>query len=76
MADPKGQTCRRVLANGTTAEVIDTAPMACVSCALGGHGRRTLFMALTALGKFADRVIERAGRIDAVEVDVGGVGWP
>src|SRR3954451_67167 len=76
VADPKGKTCRRVLADGSTVQVIDTAPMACVSCTLGGDGRRTLFMALTALGNFADRVIERAGRVDMVGVEVGGPGWP
>lgn len=76
VADPKGRTCRRVLPDGAVAEVIDTSPMACVSCALGGEQRRTLFMALSALGNFAERVVERPGRIDVVEVDVPGAGWP
>jgi len=76
VGDPKGRACYRIVPGTGVTERIDTAPGACVACVLGGPARTTLFLAIGALGDMADRARERAGRIDAVEVDVPGAGRP
>jgi sugar lactone lactonase YvrE len=57
------------------AEIAAAAPFA-VACALGGLDRRTLFLcsADTDLQRLGQGDTE--GRIDVVEVDVPGAGWP
>jgi sugar lactone lactonase YvrE len=76
VGDPKGKTCQRVGPDGLVTDVIDTSPMACIACALGGTDRRTLFLALSAIGDFAEQAVTRPGRIDALRTDIAGAGLP
>ena len=75
-ADPKGCHCYRMTATGTISHTIGTAPMQAVACALGGPGRRTLFITLGEIRPFKEMAADRRGRIDIVEVEVPGAGWP
>jgi sugar lactone lactonase YvrE len=85
MADPHHKCCVRILDGGQITHIVDTAPYETVACALGGEDRRTLFLVLApdrnepgavrfALGDSPAEA--RPGRVDAMEVDVPGAGWP
>jgi sugar lactone lactonase YvrE len=81
-----GREFRRVLEGGQVAATV--APSAegwsATACALGGEDRRTLFMLEhwpePRLGAMLDPAADVSsplrGRIDAVQVDVPGAGWP
>lgn len=75
MADAGGSGCFRVAEGG---EILDsvTASLPVYACALGGPDRRTLHL-ITAPG-FGEAICagKGLGRIEAVEVDVPGAGWP
>jgi sugar lactone lactonase YvrE len=75
-ADVPNQRCVRVREGG---EVLDTVAVdrGCFSCALGGPGRRTLFIAATQWGGL-EKVAELAGtgQIVAVEAPAPAAGWP
>jgi sugar lactone lactonase YvrE len=75
MADAFGAGCFRVAEGG---EILDSvvASQPVFACALGGPDRRTLYL-ITALG-FGEEVAagKGLGRIEVVEVDVPGAGWP
>ena len=75
MADAYRGGCHRIGAGG---EVLDevTAGQPVFACALGGPERRTLF--LVTAPAFGEAVCAGtgAGRVEAVEVDVPGAGWP
>jgi sugar lactone lactonase YvrE len=85
MADSHHQCCLRVLDGGQITHVVDTAPSEVIACALGGADRRTLFLVLA---RSRDEPMEepfvlggppsnvRTGRVEALEVDVPGAGWP
>ena len=66
----------RVAAGGEIRDRIPTDGRRAVACALGGPNRRTLFLIT------AETTIEDLGkgkskaRIETVEVEVGGAGWP
>jgi sugar lactone lactonase YvrE len=66
----------RVSPAGQIVERIPSAFPFAVACALGGPDRKTLFLcsADTDLPRLAKG--ETTGRIDTVEVDVPGAGWP
>jgi sugar lactone lactonase YvrE len=66
----------RVSPDGRTLDRVASAFPFAVACALGGPDRRTLFMcsADTDLPRLAKG--ETTGRIDVIEVDVPGAGWP
>jgi sugar lactone lactonase YvrE len=66
----------RISAQGRIVERIPSAFPFAVTCALGGPHRRTLFMcsADTDLPRLAKG--DTRGRIDIVEVEVPGAGWP
>lgn len=66
----------RVAADGRIVERIRSRFPFAVACALGGPGRRILFLcsAETDLPRLAKG--DTTGRIDAVEVAVSGAGWP
>jgi sugar lactone lactonase YvrE len=75
-ADVPNQRCVRVREGG---DVLDTVAVdrGCFSCALGGPGRRTLFIAATQWGgleKVAD--LAGTGQIIAVEAPAPAAGWP
>jgi sugar lactone lactonase YvrE len=75
MADAFGSGCLRVAAGG---EILDTvtASQPVFACALGGPDRRTLYL-ITAPGFGSAQVAGKGlGRIEAVEVDVPGAGFP
>jgi len=75
MADAFGSGCHRVAEGGEIVEnVVASQPV--FACALGGTDRRTLYM-MTAPA-FGESVCSGngLGRIETIEVDVSGVGWP
>jgi sugar lactone lactonase YvrE len=85
MADPPHQCCVRVLDGGQVTHIVDTTPYECVACMLGADGGTTLFLVLApdrkdpavasfAIGEPPSPV--RVGRVEALEVDVPGAGWP
>jgi len=66
----------RVLPDGTIAESIATQGKLAVACALGGPGRRTLFL-LTAITTPEELARDRAeGFVEVTTVDVPGAGIP
>jgi sugar lactone lactonase YvrE len=85
VADPHHHCCVRVLDGGQITHIVDTAPLECVACMLGGTDGCTLFLVLVAprdapgrerfvIGGPASHA--RTSRVEAVEVDVRGAGWP
>ena len=74
-ADPVHGGCVRVAEGGAELGRVDTGRK-CFACALGGPERRHLF-ALTADGSSPEAAArELSGRIEVVEVEVPGAGWP
>ena len=75
VASPVGQAVLRVRGGGAVTHRIPVATQA-VACMLGGPQRRTLFLCTS--GSFDPEVTraERSGRIEVVEVEVPGAGWP
>jgi sugar lactone lactonase YvrE len=74
MADASGAGCFRVAEGGDILDGV-TASQPIFACALGGSDRRTLY--LVTAPAFGDEQTGRGeGRIEAVEVDVPGAGWP
>jgi len=62
-------------------EVTDRVPVAdgrhAIACVLGGPDRRTLFMiTATTFGEADASRAALAGRVDAIDVEIPGVGWP
>lgn len=75
VADPAGLRALRVFEGGRIDREIPLRPRGAYACALGGPGRRTLFI-LTNTGSGPAMANKRDGRIEAIEVDVPGAGWP
>ena len=73
-ADALGTGCFRVAPGGEILEAV-VASQAVFACALGGPDRRTLYM-ITAAGHGEEQRGVGSGRIECVEVDVPGAGWP
>jgi len=75
MADARGGDCYRVTEGGEIVESV-TAGQRVYACTLGGPDRRTLYL-VTAPG-FGEEICagKGLGRVEAVEVDVPGAGWP
>jgi sugar lactone lactonase YvrE len=65
----------RVFQGGRVADVIETGNRKSYACMLGGANRRTLFV-LTNTGSGPGMADKRDGCIEAMEVDVPGVGLP
>jgi sugar lactone lactonase YvrE len=85
VADPHHRCCFRVRDGGQITHIVDTDPWECVACALGGVDRRTLFLVLVPSRDLPGRegyviggppVEPRGSRVEAIEVDVPGAGWP
>jgi sugar lactone lactonase YvrE len=74
MADAFGGGCFRVAHGGEILQSVKPSQPA-FACALGGMDRRTLYM-ITAAGFGDDRAGKGDGRIEAVDVEVPGAGWP
>jgi sugar lactone lactonase YvrE len=76
VADPKGRACRRVTRSGEILAEIDTSPLPCIACTLGGRDGRALFLLLSELGDFDELARRKQARIETVNVDVAGAGSP
>jgi sugar lactone lactonase YvrE len=85
IADPHHCCCMRVLDGGQLTHIVDTAPWECVACMLGGVDLRTLFLVLVAPRDTPGRESFVIGgpaappgtsRVEALEVDIPGAGWP
>jgi sugar lactone lactonase YvrE len=75
VASPLSRECLRVREGGEVAERVPTQNQA-IACMLGGADRRTLFV-LTSEGiDPAECVQRKSARVEIVEVDVPGAGWP
>lgn len=77
----------RITADGSLAEAIEFPGRMVLACALGGSAGKTLFLATTSsrlldnlaqvgLDRNLDSEVDSIGRIDAIDVDVPGVGAP
>ena len=75
VADANRNECVRVAEGGEILQTVQTGERRCFACMLGGEDRRTLFLCV-AEGFSGDAMRRRTGAIEAVEVDVGGAGWP
>jgi sugar lactone lactonase YvrE len=75
VADPLGREVVRVREGGEALERIPTGDRGAFACMLGGEDRRTLLVC-TARRSGAGAAEDRAGRIEAIRVDVPGVGLP
>jgi len=75
LASPVSSECVRVAVGG---RVLDRVPVAtqAFACMLGGADRRTLFICTAADSNPASSRGARSGRIEALQVDVPGAGWP
>ncbi|MYK81019.1 MAG: SMP-30/gluconolactonase/LRE family protein, partial [Gammaproteobacteria bacterium] len=54
-------------------EVTENTPVACM---LGGPDRKTLYIPTTIIAGPEELARERKSKIETVEVDVPGAGWP
>ncbi len=77
MASPISHQVLRVAEGGEVLQEVRTTderqPFACM---LGGPDRRTLYVCTAFTSEPGPARRDRAGRIEAVEVDVPGAGWP
>jgi sugar lactone lactonase YvrE len=76
VASPLGHQVLRVAEGGRVLDRIDTGDRNAYACMLGGPDRTTLYVCTARSSNPAKSVIQRAGRIEAVAVDVPGAGWP
>jgi sugar lactone lactonase YvrE len=76
VADPRGQQCLRVEGGGVVTDIVDTSPLASVTCALGGPGGRRLFVAVSELADPHSVLPKRQARIDWLDVTHPGNGSP
>ncbi|MBM3408484.1 MAG: SMP-30/gluconolactonase/LRE family protein [Betaproteobacteria bacterium] len=74
-SNPTGSRMVRVFEGGRVAEVLETGSRKSYACMLGGPNRQTLFV-LTNTGSGPGMADKRDGCIEAIEVDVPGVGLP
>lgn len=76
IGQPEGGCFLRLAPNGAVERVLEAPAPFAVACVLGGEARRQLFLCS------ADTDLERlsqgisSGRIDVLDVDVAGAGWP
>ena len=75
VADPRNKETIRVLEGGEVTERISTGDYGSFACMLGGEDRRTLFIC-TCLQSGPGTAELRSGRIETVQVEVPGAGWP
>ncbi len=75
VGDPRRSRCVRVVEDrGVTDEIETDVPA--IACALGGPDRRTLFIAEAPVRPMAEGARDPQGRIEQIEVEVPGAGWP
>lgn len=75
-ASPTTREVIRIAEGGDVLARVSTGERGAYACMLGGDDRRTLFVCTANTHDPTVTVGERAGRIEAVEVDVPGAGWP
>jgi len=75
-ADPVGCRVLRVLPGGVVTDVIGFSRDVPVACALGGPGRRTLYICMAHAWQRDKLAGTRTGRIEQIAVTVGGAGKP
>ena len=75
-ASPTTREVIRIAEGGDVLDRVSTGERGAYACMLGGSDRTTLFVCTANTHDPAVTVGERAGRIEAVEVDVPGAGWP
>jgi sugar lactone lactonase YvrE len=66
----------RVFEGGEVTDEIKVSNAGAFACMLGGDDRRTLFVCTAASSDPKETVVQRAGRIEAVQVSVPGAGLP
>ena len=66
----------RVREGGDVSAVVEVPDRLPFACALGGDGRRTLFVCAASTWRAEETVPERAGVVAVCEVEVPGAGWP
>ena len=76
VASPTTREFLRVRAGGEVLERIPAGERIAIACALGGPGRRTLFLVTSTTTSLAAAGRSRSGRIETCEVAVPGAGWP
>ena len=75
-ASPTTRECIRIAEGGDVLDRVSTGDHAAYACMLGGDDRTTLFICTAMTHDPRETATQRAGRIEAVEVDVPGAGWP
>lgn len=75
VSDPRNKETIRVLEGGEVTERISTGDYGSFACMLGGGDQRTLFIC-TCLQSGPGTAELRSGRIETVQVEVPGAGWP
>ncbi|MBT3533082.1 MAG: gluconolactonase [Rhodospirillaceae bacterium] len=75
VADPRNKETIRVLEGGEVTDRISTGDYGSFACMLGGPDRRTLFIC-TCLQSGPGTAELRSGRIETIDVDIPGAGWP
>ncbi len=74
-ADVPAQRCVRVREGGEVLQTIEL-DRGCFACALGGTGKRTLFMMAAEFSRTGSMAGTRTGQVLTTEVSVPGAGWP
>ena len=75
-ASPTSNDVIRIREGGEVVERISTGDRGAYACMLGGPDRRTLLVCTARSFNPTETVAAMAGRIEAVEVEVPGAGWP
>jgi sugar lactone lactonase YvrE len=75
VADPRGRRVVRVFEGGRIERTIPLVDRGAYACMLGGEDRRTLYV-VTNNASGPNVAAQRAGRIEAIRVDVPGAGLP
>jgi sugar lactone lactonase YvrE len=75
-ASPTTRECIRIAEGGEVLDRVATGDRGAYACMLGGADRRTLFVCTALTHDARETASQRSGRIEAVEVDVPGAGWP
>jgi sugar lactone lactonase YvrE len=76
LASPLSHEVVRVLEGGKITDRISTGEVNAFACMLGGPDRRTLHVCTAATHVPEKAAAAKSGRIETVEVQVAGAGWP
>ena len=75
VASPISRECLRVRDGGEVLERVRTETQS-IACMLGGEDRRTLFVLTSEVIDAAECARRMSARVETVQVDVPGAGWP